>query len=265
MDASITSQQLQKALHSPAPPLVIDVRRAADFAAADRLIAGALYRDPEHVGEWAGALPRASSVVVHCKAGHEVSQAAARALRDLGIAAAHLEGGIAGWIASEGATIAKPAGARTRWVTRERPKIDRIACPWLISRFVDRNAEFLYVAPAEVRRVAAERDAIPYDVPDVAFTHVGETCSFDTFVKSYRLESDPALAQLATIVRGADTGNLGLSPQSPGLVALSLGLSRLYRDDHEMLGHGMTMYDALYLWCKEGQSETHTWNPTAYR
>ena len=157
----------------------------------------------------------------------------------------------------------KPQGASTRWVTRERPKIDRIACPWLISRFVDRHAEFLYVPTKEVRDVAKARDAIPYDVPDVDFSHDGELCSFDAFIKHYRL-NDPALQQLATIVRGADTGRLDLAPQAPGLAAISRGLSRNFADDHEMLKRGMVMYDALYTWCKDGQDELHTWNPGAY-
>jgi hypothetical protein len=149
-------------------------------------------------------------------------------------------------------------------VTRERPKIDRIACPWLIRRFVDPDAEFLYVPTAEVRRVASERGAVPYDIPDVAFSHVGEHCSFDAFLKAYRL-TDPALADLALIVRGADTGAFALAPQAAGLAALSLGLSRLFEDDHAMLAQGMIVYDALYLWCKEGKNEVHTWNPNAYR
>jgi hypothetical protein len=149
-------------------------------------------------------------------------------------------------------------------VTRERPKIDRIACPWLISRFIDRDAEFLYVPTREVRNVATERDAQPYDVPDAHFTHDGNLCSFDAFIKHYRLQ-DPGLERLATIVRAADTGALDLAPQAAGLAAISLGLSRTFHDDHEMLRHGMVLYDALYAWCKEGQQETHTWNPQAYR
>jgi hypothetical protein len=149
-------------------------------------------------------------------------------------------------------------------VTRERPKIDRIACPWLISRFVDKDAEFLYVPTSEVRSAARTRDAIPYDIPDVPFSHDGELCTFDAFVKHYRLEGDPALAQLAVIVRGADTGKLDLAPQASGLAAISLGLSRNFADDHEMLKHGMVVYDALYRWCKEGQDELHTWNPAAH-
>ena len=151
-----------------------------------------------------------------------------------------------------------------KWVTRERPKIDRIACPWLIARFIDPEAEFLYVPAGEVLAVARSQGAIPYDVPDVDFSHEGERCSFDAFLERYRLR-DPALLELATIVRGADTGELDLAPQAPGLLAISLGLSRLFADDHAMLAQGMLVYDALYAWCKDGKAETHTWNPDAYR
>ena len=142
-----------------------------------------------------------------------------------------------------------------KWVTRERPKIDRIACPWLVSRFIDREPEFLYVPASDVMRVARETGATPYDVPDVELGHVGERCSFDAFVVKYRLD-DPALAQLAAIVRGADTSRLDLTPQSAGLYAISLGLSHLHADDHEMLRHGLVMYDALYAWCRSCQGAT---------
>jgi hypothetical protein len=147
-----------------------------------------------------------------------------------------------------------------KWITRERPKIDRIACPWLIARFIDDAPEFLFVPPADVMSEAERTGAIPYDVPGVELTHVGEHCSFDAFLARYGLEA-PALRQLALIVRGADTSRLELTPQSAGLYALSLGLSINYRDDHEMLKHGMVMYDALYAWCREGQGETHNWPP----
>jgi len=147
-----------------------------------------------------------------------------------------------------------------KWVTRERPKIDRIACPWLIARFIDREPEFLFVPTGDVRDVARDQAAIAYDVPDVELTHVGELCSFDAFLKKYRLD-DAALAELAIIVRGADTARPELAEQSAGLLAISLGLSHLYRDDHEMLGHGMVIYDALYAWCRHARGETHTWNP----
>ena len=136
-----------------------------------------------------------------------------------------------------------------KWVTRERPKIDRIACPWLIQRFIDAAAEFLYVPAADVQRIARETGATPYDVPGVEMGHVGERCSFDAFVSKYRL-TDPALARLATIVRGADTDRLDLAPQSAGLLAISQGLSKTHADDHAMLAHGMVMYDALYAWCE---------------
>jgi hypothetical protein len=149
-----------------------------------------------------------------------------------------------------------------KWVTRERPKIDRIACPWLITRFIDQEPEFLFVPPADVLRVAEETGATPYDVPGVEFTHVGEACSFDAFLKRYDLD-DPALKALAVIVRGADTSRLDLAPQAAGLLAISLGLSRLYSDDHEMLKHGLVVYDALYAWCRELQKETHGWNYAA--
>ena len=264
MNASITASELKVALDGREPPLVIDVRRPPAFQAALDMVAGALRRDPGAVTAWAKTLPRAASVVTYCVHGHEVSQNAAKALRDLGIAARYLDGGLEeGWKAARGELVAKPREASTRWVTRERPKIDRIACPWLIARFVDPEAEFLYVPSRDVLRAAKEREAIPYDVPDVRFSHDGELCSFDAFLKAYRLTSDPALARLALIVRGADTGHLELAPQAPGLLALSLGLSRNFKDDHEMLKHGLVMYDALYAWCKEGQDETHTWNVTA--
>jgi rhodanese-related sulfurtransferase len=261
---SISVSQLRSEIAGRSPPIVIDVRRRPAFLAADRMISGALRREPDQVREWAKSLPKASAVVVYCVHGHEVSQSAAAALGEAGIAARYLDGGLEGWKEAEGPLDAKPKSGSTRWVTRERPKIDRIACPWLIARFVDGSAEFHYVPPKEVLQAAKERDAVPYDIPDVPFSHEGELCSFDAFLKHYRL-ADPALQELAVIVRGADTARLELAPQAPGLAAISLGLSRNYGDDHEMLKHGMVMYDALYAWCKEGKEEVHTWNPQAYR
>jgi len=141
-----------------------------------------------------------------------------------------------------------------QWITRERPKIDRIACPWLIARFIDKAPDFLYVPPGDVVRIANETGAIPYDIPGVELTHLGELCSFDAFLDKYNLGGDPALQQMAGIVRGADTSRLDLTPQSNGLYAISLGLSRVFTDDHEMLAHGMVMYDALYAWCQSCQA-----------
>jgi hypothetical protein len=147
-----------------------------------------------------------------------------------------------------------------KWITRERPKIDRVACPWLIARFIDRDAEFLFVPPAEVSRVAAESGAVPFDVEGVELSHVGPKCSFDAILEKYEL-TDPSLADLARIVRGADTSRLDLAPECAGLLAVSLGLSRLFNDDHEQLTHGFVIYDALYRWLTEARDETHSWNP----
>jgi rhodanese-related sulfurtransferase len=245
MDASISAATLRQSLLGSEPPLVIDVRRNARFLEAKDLIRGALRRDPERVAEWKATLPRAAQVVVYCVHGHEVSQNVAKAL-----GARYLEGGIEHWREEGGELATKPADAATRWVTRERPKIDRIACPWLIRRFVDPDAEFLYVPTPEVKKTAREKTAVPYDVPDVEFSHDGELCSFDAFLRKFNLR-DPALDALARIVRAADTNRLELAPQAPGLLAISQGLSRNFRDDHEMLEHGMVMYDALYAWCED--------------
>jgi hypothetical protein len=147
-----------------------------------------------------------------------------------------------------------------KWITRERPKIDRIACPWLITRFVDHAPEFLYVPSNQVLVVAKTTDAIPYDIPGVELSHVGDNCSFDAFIAKYRLRK-PALDKLAAIVRGADTAKLDLTPQSAGLLAISLGLSRIFQDDQELLRHGLLMYEALYAWCESCELETHSWPP----
>ncbi len=150
-----------------------------------------------------------------------------------------------------------------KWITRERPKIDRIACPWLIARFIDKTPEFLYVPSGKVVELAAELSAIPYDIPGVEFSHVGDLCSFDAFLLKYQL-NEPALADLALIVRAADTDRLELAPQASGLLAISLGLSHTFPNDHEMLKHGLVVYDALYAWCKHARGESHTWNPQAH-
>lgn len=151
-----------------------------------------------------------------------------------------------------------------QWITREHPKIDRIACPWLIARFIDPAPEFVFVPPADVKRIAAQTGAIPYDVEGVELTHDGPRCSFDAFVARYQL-TDPALPEMATIVRGADTARLDLAPQAAGLLAISLGLSHNFPDDHELLRHGFVLYDALYAWCRHVRDETHTWNPQRER
>jgi len=246
MDASISAADLQKLLRSATPPLVVDVRRRERYLESPYLIKGALRRDPARIADWQRTLPAGTTVVVvYCVHGHEVSQNAAKAL-----GARYLEGGIEHWKEEGGGLVQKPGNAPTRWVTRERPKIDRIACPWLIRRFIDPDAEFLYVPAADVRKVAGEKTATAYDVPEAEFGHVGELCSFDAFLRKHNLR-DPALERLALIVRAADTNRLDLAPQAPGLLAISQGLSRNFADDHEMLAHGMVIYDALYAWCKQ--------------
>ncbi|HEY6502894.1 MAG TPA: chromate resistance protein ChrB domain-containing protein [Chitinophagaceae bacterium] len=146
-----------------------------------------------------------------------------------------------------------------KWITRESPKIDRIACPWLIKNFVDKDAEFLYVPKEQVFKKAKELNAVPYDIPGAEYTHYGEECTFDFIIKKHKL-NDPALDQLALIVRGADTDRFDLADQSAGLWAISAGLSYNYKDDHQMLAAGMKIYDALYSWAKYVQRERHNWN-----
>ena len=240
MDASITAAELKQSLRTSTPPLVIDVRRNARFLESPYFIKGALRRDPERLEEWKRALPNAD-IVVYCVHGHEVSQNAAKAL-----GARYLEGGIEHWREEGGETIAKPVGAPTRWVTRERPKIDRIACPWLIRRFIDADAKFLYVPAAQVKETA---QAIPFDVPGAEFGHHGERCSFDAFIEQFNLR-DAALDRLARIVRAADTHRLDLAPEAAGLLAISTGLGKTFADDHALLEQGMAVYDALYAACR---------------
>ena len=147
-----------------------------------------------------------------------------------------------------------------KWITRARPKIDRIACPWLILRFIDPAAEFYFVPPDDVVPQAAALGATPFDVEGVELSHVGPLCSFDALLVKYSLD-DPAGADLARIVRGADTAHLELAPEAAGLLAISLGLSQMFSDDHEQLRHGLVIYDALYAWLTRARSERHTWNP----
>ena len=252
---------------SAAQPFVVDVRRAEAFTGDTHIIAGATWRDPFLVADWVKFLPRHRAVVVYCVHGHEISKNVASALCNAGVDATYLAGGIEAWREAGGAlckkssslTIPSPANAPSVWVTRERPKIDRIACPWLVRRFIDPLAEFVYVPAGDVLSFSKMNNAIAYDVPEVQFTHRGERgdlCSFDALIADFDLH-DVALAGLARIVRGADTGNLGLTPQSHGLLAVSLGLSALYQDDQEMLKYGMVIYDALYAWLKTAQSEIH--------
>ena len=242
-------------------PIIIDVRAQDDFATDPRLIPGAKRDDPEGVTRSTAGLER-HSVIVVCQQGLQLSQGVSAWLRHQGIAAQTLEGGFAAWRADGHLLVpadkvpARDVQGRTVWVTRARPKIVRIACPWLIRRFIDREAVFLFVAPSEVAGVAKQFQATPFDVRGALWDDRGDRCTFDVMIEEFALGSD-ALARLAVIVRGADTGQLELTPQSPGLLAASLGYSRMYRDDLAQLEAAMPLYDAFYRWCRDAVNETH--------
>ncbi|WP_343520876.1 chromate resistance protein ChrB domain-containing protein [Sphingomonas sp.] len=249
----ISVSTLAKLTGAPDAPLLIDVREPAG---AYR-IPGATRRLP------AGTDRRA---VVIGEDGGAAAHAAAARLRHDGVAAEVLDGGQAAWMAAglplvpEAALVRDPED-RSLWVTRSRPKVDRIACPWLIRRFVDPHAVILFVAPGEVPGVAARTGAAPFDIAaeGVRWTHRGELCTFDVMVEELGLAGFEALAQLAPIVRGADTARLDLAPEAAGLLAVSLGLSRLHADDHRQLDAGMAIYDALYRWARDAREEKHDW------
>ena len=251
LDAAITPLELSRRLAAFPPPTLVDVRRQPAFDNDPHVIPGALRRLPEAVDDWVGALEPWRPVVVYCVRGHEVGKDAAEALRAHGFDARYLAGGLEQW-RTEGYPT-RPHVAPTRWVTRERPKIDRIACPWLVRRFIDPTAEFFYVPKSDVQAFAAANNATAYDIPDVPYGHAGPECSFDAFIRRHELDH-PALTQLANIVRGADTAALDLAAQAAGLLAVSRGLSRMFANDHEMLKWGMLVYDALYEWCRETQN-----------
>jgi rhodanese-related sulfurtransferase len=269
LPTEITVPQLARLVGTPDAPVVIDVRDNADFSSDSRLIPGSSRRPFEAVGDWV-ARYAGSRVVVTCQKGLKLSQGAAAWLRQAGTAALTLEGGFEAWrkageiLVKDGAAIKRDAAGRSIWVTRARPKIDRVACPWLIRRFVDKEAVFLYVAASEVLAVAERFAAAPFDIDDVFWSHrgpldqPGHACTFDTMLAELGLSS-PALDRLATIVRDADTARLDLAPQAAGSLAASIGLSRMFSDDLAQLDAGMVLYDAFYRWCRDGTDETRRW------
>ena len=261
---SISPEQFLALLGRADAPLVLDVRREERFRESERILPGARRCAPEQVAAFAAANGPAQAIV-YCVHGLEVGEQAAAQLRAAGWSARYLQGGIEGLVEHGLPTIRKrpdlgvTGEMLSRWITRERPKIDRIACPWLIRRFIDPAAEFFYVPTEQVFAEAARLKAVPYDIPGAAISHEWERCSFDALLSAFELRQ-PALDTLATIVRGADTDRLSLAPQAAGLLAVSLGLSRLHAaDDHAMLAAAMPVYDALYEWCRSGQGETHSW------
>ncbi|MGF9693264.1 sulfurtransferase/chromate resistance protein [Rhizobium sp. 0TCS1.26] len=261
---SISPDKTARILGSPRSPAILDVRFAADVAAFPFVVPGSVIRDYATVGEWAPSYRDAQSVIVVCKRGKKLSEGVAAHLRCLGIEAEVLEGGTEAWqqaglplVPMAAIPDARPGGS-TLWVTRSRPKIDRIACPWLIRRFIDPDATFLFVSPSEINAVAEHFGATPFDVEGAFWSHRGEFCTFDTMLEEFRLTTEPLL-KMATIVRAADTDRLDQVPQAAGLLAISLGLSRLYSKDLEQLDAGMVIYDSLYRWARDATEERHDW------
>jgi len=254
---SISAPKLYARLGVAQAPVVIDVRRASAFDADATMLIGAIRRAPDGVECWCDTLDRAVAVIAYCTHGGEVSQQTAATLRGAGWDARYLQGGIDEW-AAQGLPKRNKRIASARWVTRARPKIDRIACPWLVRRFVNPAAEFLYVPTALVFDTAQRLGGTAYDIPGAEpFTHDGEQCSFDAFIKAFGIADRP-LDRLALIVRGADTGRPLWAPQSAALLAVSVGLSAIHADDDlAMLEASMPVYDALYKCCRSAGNERH--------
>jgi rhodanese-related sulfurtransferase len=260
---AISPDKLARLIGTPKCPALIDVRLDEDFEAAPLLIPGSVRRPYDRASDWAQQLAGRTAIVV-CRKGQKLSQGAAAWLRHEGVPADGLEGGLEAWsgaglpmVRADRLPPPDPHG-RTVWVTRSRPKIDRIACPWLVRRFVDPAAVFLFVPPSEVAAVAERFGATPFDVEGVFWSHRGDRCSFDTMLDEFGIATEPLL-RLALIVRGADTARPELAPEAPGLLAASLGLSRMYADDLAQLEAGLALYDAFYRWCRDATDETHNW------
>jgi hypothetical protein len=255
---AIAADKLARLVGTPSCPAIVQL------GGGEGLIPSAIRRDADRVAEWAPRLDAASAVVA-CPGGGSVSAGIAAWLRQAGIRAETLEGGISAWrdcglpLLDESRLPPRDAEGRTIWVTRARPKVDRIACPWLIRRFVDRSALFLFVPAGDVAGVAERFGATPFDVDGVYWSHRGDLCTFDVMVEELGLAGFGALAQLAVIVRGADTARPEIAPQAAGLLAVSLGLSRIHSDDLEQLEAGMPIYDAFYRWARDAADEVHDW------
>ena len=259
----ITVPQLLRLIGTPACPVIVDISIDPDFAEDPYLIPGS-FRHPHT--DIAGLKARLDGrpCVVTCQRGIKLSQGLVARLRSDGLQAEYLSGGMYAW-RDHAQTTRIPFDAlpplvdgATLWVTRHRPKIDRIACPWLIRRFIDRDARVLFVSPAEVMGVADRYGATPFDIEGVALSHRGEMCTFDAMLDDFALHT-PALDRLAQVVRAADTNRHDMAPEAAGLLAMSVGLSRQYRDDQAQLEAGLALYDALYCWARDGQDEAHAW------
>ena len=260
---AITVPQLLRLIGTPQAPQIVDISIDPDFNADPFLIPGS-FRHPHT--DIPGLIARLDGApcVITCQRGIKLSQGLVAWLRGEGLAAEYLEGGMYAWRAHPDApripvaSLPPASDGQTLWVTRHRPKIDRIACPWLLRRFVDRRARILFVSPQEVAGVADRYGATPFDVEDVFWSHRGDLCTFDVMLDTFGLRTE-ALDRLSTVVRAADTNRHDLAPEAAGLLALSVGLSRQFKDDHAQLEAGMTLYDALYRWARDGQGESHDW------
>jgi len=259
----ITVTQLSRLIGTPESPVIIDVCIDTDFDEDPRLIPSAFRFDFLNISTLAPTLIN-KRTVIYCHKGKKLSMGAAAILRTHGVQAEYLSGGVCAWRDAQLAMVPaekiphSDAHTGSVWVTKQRPKIDRIACPWLIRRFVDPSAEFLFVAQSAVVDVADRFNATAFDIEDVFWSHRADQCTFDTMLSEFQL-SIPALHTMADIIRGADTNRHDLTPQSAGLVAVSLGLSRMYRDDLAQLDAGMGIYDALFRWARDAVDEQHDW------
>jgi len=259
----ITTAQLSRLIGTPDAPVLIDLCTDEDFALDPRLIPTAFRHAFTDIESLVDRLQH-KRVVIYCQKGKKISAGTSAMLRSHGIRAETLVGGQFAWRDAELPMIAEAkiptrnAAKQSVWVTRHRPKIDRIACPWLIRRFIDPNAQILFVPPATVLDVAEKFNATPFDIDDVFWSHRDDQCTFDTMLLEFKLKTEP-LERLATIVRGADTNKHELAPESAGLLAASLGLSRMYKDDIEQLTAGMMLYDAFYRWARDATDEGHDW------
>jgi len=268
LSQSISPEQFAALLASGEMPLLLDVRRDERFDQSPRMLPRAQRCAPQQVAKLA-ATQGPGQAIVYCVHGLEIGEQAAAELRAAGWHARFLQGGIDGWIERGGPSLRKrpelgvDGTGGSRWITRARPKIDRIACPWLIRRFIDPTAQFFYVPEAEVFAQAERLGAVPFDIEGAPISHEWERCSFDALLKAFELR-EPALETLAVIVRGADTARQDIAPQAAGLLAISLGLSQLHADeDHAMLAAALPVYDALYAWCRYAQGERHSWKAHA--
>jgi rhodanese-related sulfurtransferase len=260
---TINVNQLARLIGTHDAPVLIDVRIDNDHASDPRMLPASIRRDHRTVSSWADEYAR-QFVVVICQRGQKLSQGVAAWLRHAGARAESLEGGFEAWVEGKGLLVRpdhvpeRDNKGRTVWVTRARPKIDRVACPWLIRRFIDPSAVFLFVAPPEVVDVADRFRATPFDIEGIFWSHRGELCTFDVMVEEFGLHSEP-LDRLALIVRAADTARLDLAPQAAGLLAASLGLSRMHKDDLVQLDASLSLYDAYYRWARDAVGESHSW------